>query len=276
MGESRQRSCSASALRRELSARNLDESSALQEQTYGSIPSVIYCPDELGGHGNFLAASYRRICANELWSRRLSKVYTAGARVPRAMDRRRGELDCANSSDALLMNLFCYPGILQRRETCALLGIEFGLQPEFGVRAGIAMRGGEVDRTEIDMKLGSLLIEAKLTESGFPAASRERVLRYCDVAEVFDIEELPWGAKGLLGYQLVRGVLAAQQQRARFVLLCDARRADLKEMWFRVLRAVRSYELRSGMALVTWQELGATMPPKVKEFLRGKYGISSE
>jgi hypothetical protein len=68
-------------------------------------------------------------------------------------------------------------------------------------------------------------------------------------------------------------VLAARAQQARFVLLCDARRVDLREMWFRVLRAVRSYDLRSDMALVTWQELAGTAPPKLREFLMVKYGI---
>ena len=119
------------------------------------------------GHGNFIAASYRRICANKAWSRRLGKSYTASARVPRARDRHRAELECANSSDALLMNIFCYPGVLRRQQFCQLLGIEAGLRPEFGARAYIRMQRDEIDRTELDMRLGSLMVEAKLTETGF-------------------------------------------------------------------------------------------------------------
>ncbi len=76
------------------------------------------------------------------------------------------------------MNVFCYPGVLARREVCSLLGVELGLRPEFGVRAELPMRKGEVDRTEMDMRLGSVLAEAKLTETGFGRASRERLLRY--------------------------------------------------------------------------------------------------
>jgi len=39
------------------------------------------------------------------------------------------------------------------------------------------------------------------------------------------------------------------------------------------LRAVRSCELRSRMALLSWQELAAVMPDVVQEFLGEKYGI---
>jgi hypothetical protein len=268
----------AAALRRELSGRNLERAAAMQhEVTYGAVPSVVYAADEMGGHGNFLPAAFRRICAEPTWRARLEKSYTASARVPRAGDRQRKELDCATSSDALLMNVFCYPRLLSRPAICSLLHIEPGLRPEFGVRARLPMRNGEVDRTELDMTLGSgdagLLFEAKLTEGGFQTASIERVLRYEGIAEIFDIDELPRTRAGVEGYQLIRGVLAAEASGGRFVLLCDRRRADLEEIWFRVLRAVRRYDLRSRMALLTWQEIAAAVPPTVKEFLEAKYGI---
>jgi len=272
-------SLSAAGLRRELSARNMELAAAQgnacpYEQTFGSVPSVIYSAQETG-HGNFLAASYRRICADAAWKQRLDKTYTASARVPRSNDRRRAELECANSSDALLMNIFCYPGVLRRTQLCTLLGIELGLRPEFGSRARIAMQCSEVDRTELDMRLGDLMVEAKLTETGFGSATRERVLRYTAVEHVFDLDELPWNqASGRLhGYQLVRGVLAAEAESARFLLVCDQRRLDLHEIWFRVLRAVRNYDLRSRMALLSWQELAATAPLSVQTFLAAKYGI---
>jgi len=39
--------------------------------------------------------------------------------------------------------------------------------PEFGYKARVPLLGGRTDRTEVDMKLGRLLVEAKLTESDF-------------------------------------------------------------------------------------------------------------
>lgn len=270
------RTASPGFLRAEISARNrLRAEGFAHETTFGRDPHVLYAPAEEGGDGNFLPAAYRRIVAEPAWARRLEKAYTGGARVPRAGDRRRGELECAASSDALLMNVFCYPGVLRRARLCALLGLEPGLRPEFGVRALLPMRGGEVDRTELDMRLGGLLCEAKLTEGGFGMASRERLLRYTGVGEVFETDELPWTARGVAGYQVVRGVLAAQAAGARFALLCDGRRADLVEQWLRVARAVRSSELRSRVQLCTWQEIAATLPPAVRRFLVEKYGIEA-
>src|SRR6266481_859488 len=101
----------AGVLRQELSARNQKiavATGSLHELTAGETPSVIFGRSDKRLHGNFYPASYRNICANTEWARRLAKVHTASRRAsPRAGWRWR-ELDCANSSDALLMNIFCY------------------------------------------------------------------------------------------------------------------------------------------------------------------------
>ncbi|WP_235011319.1 PGN_0703 family putative restriction endonuclease [Bryocella elongata] len=258
-----------------MSARNLLRASQghLHEQTAGSTPSILYAPEDDGTHGNFLSASYRRILARPAWAARLEKAYTSSRLVPRSHDRRRAELDCAVSSDALLMNIFCYPGMTRRAGICALLGVAPGLRPEFGVRGMLPMARGEVDRTEIDMRLGDLLVEAKLTEGGFGTASRERLLRYEGASTHLELEDLPRGNAGFAGWQLIRGVLAAAHQEARFVVLCDDRRPDLRDAWFRILVAVRSSELRSRLGLVTWQEVAAAAPKSVAGFLASKYGI---
>lgn len=268
-------SLSASALRREVLARGLKHAAEghLHETGSGATPTVLYAPDDEGQHGNFLPAAYRRILADPSWRTRLSKAYTSQARIPRRHDRRRYELDCAASSDALLMNLFCYPGFTCRPEVCALLGIDRGGRPEFGVRAMLPMHRGEVDRTEIDLRCGSLLCEAKLTEGGFGTAAESRLRRYLAVEECLDVEALPRTGTAVLGWQLIRGVLAAHHAGGRFVVLCDARRGDLEELWMRVLSCVPASELRSRLGLVTWQELVAAAPPVLRRFLAAKYGI---
>jgi hypothetical protein len=264
---------SSNELRRELSGRNLLRAEALpHESTFGTVPSVLY-RDTDGHHGNFLAASYHRICAAEDWRRRLAKCYTASKRLARPADRVRRELDCANSSDALLMNIFCYPGITSRAKLCSLLGVDRGLRPQFGVRPGTPFINGRADRTEVDMSLGHLLVEAKLTEGGFQNARGELVLRYRDLDEVFDSPELPTSAGTYRHYQLIRGALAAHHCRQSFLVLCDSRRSDLIEGWFSVLRAVRSCQLRPRLAILTWQELATTLPGTLQKFLGEKYGI---
>ena len=265
----------ATQLRQELSARNLVWAEHLaHETTPGQSPCIIHASQADGSHGNFLAASWRRIQARPSWRRRLEKAYTGARQIPRSQDRRRGELEAATSSDALLMNVFCYPGILRRPALLRLLGNQPGLLPTFGVRARLSLLNGRADRTELDLQLGDLVLEAKLTESGFQTARPELVSRYSDLEACFFVEELPRTVTGdFQSYQLLRGVLAAHALGCRFAVVLDRRRNDLIERWFEVLRAVRSSDLRSRLQLVSWQELAGVAPTAVRSFLEAKYGI---
>ncbi len=242
------------------------------ECTFSSVPSVLY-REEDGLHGNFLAASYRRIRACPEWSRRLNKHYAAYKKLARPEDRIRHELDCANSSDALLMNIFCYPGVTHRKQLCALLGVGPGERPQFGIKPRLALTNDRSDRTEIDMVVGHLLVEAKLTESNFQSVRPELVLRYQGLDAAFEVTELPRSDGRFLFYQLIRGVMAAFQHGKSFLVIIDARRFDLAKGCYRIVCAVRSSELRSRCAILTWQELGSALPPKLQSFLADKYGI---
>jgi hypothetical protein len=262
-------------IRRDLSRRNIERARECEhphELSYGAIPSVIY-QEENGTHGNFIPASYRSICAHPEWQKRLKKSYTAGKWIPRSWERNRCELDCATSSDALLMNIFCYPNVLHRSGLCALLGIQQGLLPEFGVRPRIPLLGSMTDRTEVDMQIGDVLFEAKLTESGFRSAPARLLSRYRDLHQVFDTGELPFRDETVQGYQLIRGALAAYACDCPFILLCDGRRTDMIEQWILVARAVRSFSFRCKLKLCTWQELAQTLPVSLRRFLEEKYGI---
>jgi hypothetical protein len=134
------------------------------------------------------------------------------------------------------------------------------LVPYFGFRPEIPLRSGKTDRTEIDMKLGDLMVEAKLTETDFQTAPTRMIKRYRDLEEVFDSGELMMSGDVVPGYQLIRGVLAAYATGGSFCVFCDARRPDLIENWYSVMRAVRSCVLRFRLQLLTWQELAALLP----------------
>lgn len=263
----------ATELRREISARNLACGQQFShEVSWGPSASVIF-RGEQGIHGNFLPASWARINSNPAWGKRLTKSYTASRYVPRALDRRRFELDCATSSDALLMNVFCYPRVLTRKPLCALLGIEPGLTPEFGFRPAVLLANGHADRTEIDMKLGHLLVEAKLTESDFQRAPLRLFSRYQHLMKVFDAEQLPIRDGVVHSWQLIRGVAAAYATGCSFFVFCDRRRPDLIDAWFAVTRAVTDSSLRTRLGILTWQEIGVTQPKPLRAFLNEKYGI---
>jgi len=265
---------SSATLRRDLSERNIYRANEFRhELSYGPIPSVIYRGDGRS-HGNFYPSSYRAICANPNWKKRLEKRYTGSKWVPWSGEKNRSELDCANSSDALLMNIFCYPGIVCKPRVCSLLGVEPGLLPTFGFRPRIPLLNKLGDQTEVDMKIGDLLVEAKLTESGFQSRPSRLLCRYRDLQEVFEVSELPSKGETVRGYQLVRGVLAAYALDSSFLLICDGRRTDLVHGWFEIIRAVRSYSFRNRLKLLTWQEIAEILPSRLRQFLDEKYGLS--
>jgi len=267
----------AGALRQELSVRNRDYARAhnlAHRESYGELPVVCYLPTKDGSsHGNFLSETYRAIRRNQQWRRRLEKVHTqAQATLPHE-DWRWRELDSSNSSDALLMNIFCFPPTLRQKRVFDLLGVEFPQAPQFGVRARVPMANGRADRTEIDMRLGDLLVEAKLTEFDFQSADPALLEAYRDFAEVFDRRLLPREGKRFASYQLIRNVLAAHATQCSFCVMADARRPDLTAAWYAVLRAVQRIDLRLRCKMITWQELVSVLPSKLQLFLAEKYGI---
>jgi hypothetical protein len=154
----------------------------------------VYAPEQ-GCHGNFFNPAYGAICANPEWMRRFDKVHAQAARsLPRPPldhNRRWRELDSSMSSDALLMNVFCTPGVAESSVVQNALGVEGAAAPILGWKARVPLANGRFDRTEIDMRLGSLLVEAKLTEVGFQIRAAAIVESYRDFDEVFDRERLP-------------------------------------------------------------------------------------
>jgi hypothetical protein len=225
-------------------------------------------------HGNFLSESYCAIARDETWRKRLQKAHSqARSALPRE-DRGWKELDSGNSSDALLMNIFCFPGTLKNRAVLDLLGVEPGSVPEFGFKACVPLANGRVDRTEVDMRLGELLVESKLTESDFQCREVALVESYRDFADVFDCRKLPQDARRFLSYQLIRNVLAAHHGHCSFCVMLDARRPDLREAWFAVMSCVQIVDLRLRCKVLTWQELAEALPGNLWRFLQEKYGIA--
>lgn len=268
---------SALNLRRELSYRNLafaKKYKLAHRNSYGELPIPCYLPSpDESNHGNFLEESYQAIVANKAWHRRLEKVHTqARTSLPRE-DRRWRELDSCTSSDALLMNIFCFPESLATSQLPDLLGVQGELSLEFGFRPRVPLLNGKFDRTEVDLRIGDLLIEAKLTESDFQTGAVSALDIYSDFTRVFDRRSLPRSGKKYLGYQLIRNVLAAYSTQCSFCVMADARRPDLREAWYAVMRCVKSADLRVRCKMITWQEVAEALPPKLQFFLREKYGI---
>lgn len=195
----------ASLLRQELAARNrLYAQGRDHVESYGAAPAIVYKPEpgacERPRHGNFFDPAYAAILARPDWLRRFDKVHTQAKSLPIPGENRKWrELDSCMSSDALLMNIFCTPGIAESAAVRNMLGVEPGSLPEFGWKAKVPLGNGrpgklKVDRTEVDMRWGSLLVEAKLTEADFQVRAAPMVEAYLDFDEVFERERLPRAA----------------------------------------------------------------------------------
>ncbi len=286
----------ASQLRHELRERNVEfaqKHRLAHQMSYGAAAAVCYEP-EGEAHGNFLPETYAAIVGNAAWAKRLKKVHTSGrTNLPRNDRGFWAELDSCNSSDALLMNVFCCPGVTQDQRVLSFLGVQAdeGTAPpsantgrkdgattlgaEFGVRARVPLLDGKFDRTEVDMRLGSLLVEAKLTEADFQTREKSFVDAYRDFKKVFNRRDLPQTRERYLSYQLIRNVLAAQALDCSFCVLHDARRPDLRDAWYDVMRCVKLHDLRLRCKVLTWQELAAVLPRRLQTFLEEKYGITA-
>jgi hypothetical protein len=184
----------AGQLRAELALRNhIWARSHPHVESYSGNPVIVYEPQD-GIHGNFYEPAYAAIAAHPDWIRRFDKIHAQGRSLPRPSSdpaRRWRELDSCMSSDALLMNLFCDPEVIASPAIRRILGVDSPSEPAFGWKARVPFKNGRVDRTEVDMRWGDLLVEAKLTESDFQIREASLVEAYRDLDEVFHLDLLP-------------------------------------------------------------------------------------
>ena len=180
----------AGQLRRELSVRNRAWARGRAHvESYGGEPVIVYSPED-DRHGNFFDPAYAAILARPDWMRRLKKAHTGRRTLPRS-ERPWCELDSSTSSDALLMSVFCTPGVLDSAPVRDFLGLYSDADAVFGWKARVPLKNGRTDTTEVDLRLGPLLIEAKLTEADFQTRAASVVEGYRDFEEVCAPDLLP-------------------------------------------------------------------------------------
>jgi hypothetical protein len=243
-------------------------------QSLGTPGVTLFPPGGGGGHGNFIAESYAAIMGDAEWKGRLEKPHTRRKTALREpYNTSACELDSCTSSDALLMNIACYPGAIAGG-IATLLGVTRPAKPAFGVPGSVPLCNGRLDSTELDMQLGATNVEAKLTEEDFTQRPIQHVERYANLYEVFERDALPCAGGEYLSYQLIRNVLAvATRPEAKLRVLLDSRRPDLLHEWWTLHAAIRSAELRQRCGFVLWQELATAAPTKLRDFLGRKYGL---
>src|SRR5579871_6062605 len=122
-------------LRKELAARNREYAQGCAHvESYGAEPVIVYAPEyradtalfDVPTHGNFFDPAYASILSKPEWAKRFNKVHAQGRSLPKWVEdpkRRWRELDSCMSSDALLMNVFCTPGVAALPAMQRIMGV---------------------------------------------------------------------------------------------------------------------------------------------------------
>jgi len=215
---------------------------------------------------NFFPDSYKATKANRAWNERLAKSHQQVKDVC--------EMQSSNSSDALLMSIFCHPKIN------AWTGVKkkiFGvdqLHPEFGIKPRVRKSNGKEDSTEIDLAFGDIYAEAKLTETDFTEKEQSVVDEYAGLSDLFHVDSLPKRNGKYLHYQMIRNLLAASQHNKRHFLICDGRRGDLVRSYYEIVSCIKCVAGRKRCGVVLWQEIAGNVGGGLKGFLGEKYGLA--
>ena len=182
------------------------------------------------------------------------------------------EMQSSNSSDALMMNIFCHPKLTTWKGVTDVLGFN-PANPTFGVKALVKKEGTAGDMTEIDMALCDAFVEAKLTEEDFTDKDISEVKKYKNFDIHFHVDCLPIHNNRYHNYQIIRNLLAAIQYMKRHILLCDERRPDLVRRYMETVCCLKDPQIRKSCRVIFWQELKRACGEDLGSFLYSRYGI---
>ena len=191
------------------------------------------------------------------------------------------EMQSSNSSDALAMNIFCHPDFSNWEEMKKLFQVNKFSTIDFGFKPKVDKTVNNVskkDNTEADVCLnGSIIIECKLTEKDFTSKHKDIVEQYSAFTKVFNVDKLVQTETHYQNYQLIRNILAANQQSdAQFILICDLRRPDLAKSFYETIACIRDENslLKANCKIIYWQDIAKVVGTDLKNFLNEKYGIN--
>lgn len=213
---------------------------------------------------NFHPESFANITKNAAWSTRIMKRHQ---NVPGVK-----EMQSSNSSDALLMNIFCHPSIARWTGVKKILGNDLE-SIVFGFPGVVHKVNGKTDTTEIDMALSDVFCEAKLTESDFTHKRPSVLESYKNLHKTFHFEALPRSGDDYDNYQIIRNLLASVQHNRKHILLCDDRRPDLVRRYMTTMSCLRDVDKRMKCRVIFWQEIVAACGKSLREWIGEKYGM---
>jgi hypothetical protein len=212
---------------------------------------------------NFHKQSFKEISKNEKWKKRTEKSHP---KVENTF-----EMQSSNSSDALLMNIFCFPKIFNWKGVQQILQISQPVSIEFGWNPN-CFENEKGSKTEIDLKINDTIFEAKLTEQNFQPKDEENVVKYTDLTNVFHTDLLPYKKDKYATYQLIRNILTlTYYEKLNFVLLVDSSRIDIIRDLYDTVNAIKCPYLRKRIRFISWQELIDVCGDELKNYITKKY-----
>jgi len=214
---------------------------------------------------NFHPESFANIINCADWSIRTQKAHQ---NVPGIL-----EMQSSNSSDALLMNIFCHPSIRDWLGVRKILGNDME-SITYGFPARVRINKGQPDSTEIDMTLPGVFCEAKLTETDFTKKRSDVVENYDGLQKAFHVEALPRIGCEYDNYQIVRNLLASIEHNRSHILFCDERRPDLGRRYMGTVSCLRDIHRRNKCRVIFWQEIVAACGKSLREWIEEKYGMN--
>jgi hypothetical protein len=209
---------------------------------------------------SFYDKTFNNIINNQEYLNRIGKIHP---KVPTIL-----EMQSSNSSDAILMNIFAHPEVKDWKPLRDLLSINSNDDIEFGWNP--VHENEKWKKTEIDVKIGNSIFEAKLTETDFKSKHLNIVLRYVDVEKMIDLKALTKD-EIVSNYQLIRNIVTAKKYGYKFHLLIDDSRTDLRNEFDKVKNSIIDKSLANSIELITWQQISTCVSDDLKEFLTEKY-----
>ena len=212
---------------------------------------------------NFLESTYKNIKSKPKWFDRTRKRHSH-------FNDGTLEMQSANSSDALLMNIFCHPKFFSWKGPSKLLNLKIENEIEFGWNPFFENENPQ-HPTEIDLKIGNHIFESKLTEETFTTREDAFVYKYQDFQKVFNVELLQTKDGSYNHYQLIRNILTAYKYEFDFSIIIDSSRIDLLNELLIIIQSIKDFNLRRRVNFFTWQEITEVCGSEVKEYIVKKY-----
>jgi hypothetical protein len=216
---------------------------------------------------SFCPETYESIKLNKNWNQRIQKKHNFFKNGTL-------EMQSSNSSDALLMNVFCHPSSLNNPKLIDLIGVDkmpcasdlvFGWNPFFENES-------RNHPTEVDMKIGQHIFEAKLTENSFTKKNIDVVFRYPYFSDIFRCDLVKIDQQNRVsGYQLMRNIITAYVHNFNFTVLLDESRKDLINEFLNVKSTIKDDDLKQRVHYITWQSVINTLDHDLLDFMTKKY-----